>query len=87
MFADVDTICEAANVSVSEEEVYTCIYLAHYISVQSIIMPPTHTADVLVGALCGSKSKHCAGNDEWAPLTPLQQPDTIKILLDEAGNL
>ena len=48
VFADFDTICEAANfnVSVSEDEVYT--YLAHYISVQSNIMPPTHTADACV---------------------------------------
>ena len=27
-------------------------YLAHYISVQSIIMPPIHTADVLVSVHC-----------------------------------
>ena len=39
------------------------------------------------GALCGSKSKHHAGNDKGVPLRPLPQPETIKVLLDEAGNL
>ena len=37
-------------------------------------------------ALCGSKSKHHAGNDKGVPLRPLPQPETIKVLLDEAGN-
>ena len=44
---DFDTICDGANVSRVRRK-----YLAHYISVQSMIMPPTHTADVLVGGHC-----------------------------------
>ena len=46
MFADFDIICEGANVSVIEK------YIAYYVSVQSIIMPPTNTADVLVSVDC-----------------------------------
>ena len=61
-------------------------YLAHYISVQSIIIYATYSYCRCVSecALCGSK--HRAGNDRRAPLRPLPQPETIKVLLDEAGN-
>ena len=44
MFADFDTICGVANGSVREEEVSSPF--------QSIIMPPTHTVDVLVSVHC-----------------------------------
>ena len=37
-------------------------------------------------ALCGSKSKHRAGNDKRAPLRHLPQPETSNVLLDAAGN-
>ena len=37
----------------SEKEV------SHYISVQSIIMPSTHTADVLVSVHCVVSKKEC----------------------------
>ena len=46
VFADFDIICEGAKVSVSEK------YIPYYVSVQSIIMPPTNTADVLVSVDC-----------------------------------
>ena len=40
---------------------------------------------MLVSVHCGSTSKHRAGNDKWAPLRPLPQPETIKVLLGKAG--
>ena len=74
VFADFDTICEATNVSVSEEEVlHLCSATYSYCQCVSEC------------ALCGSKSKHRAGNDKRVPLR-LTTPGTIKVLLDEAGN-
>ena len=82
MFADFDTICEATNVSVSEEEVSSPLHLCseHYYATYS------YCRCVGVCALCGSKSKHRAGNDKCAPLRRLPQPESINVLLDEAGN-
>ena len=83
VFADFDTICEAANVSVSEEEVSSPLHLCseHYYATHS------YCRCVSECALCGSKSKHRAGNDKGAPLRHLPQPETIKVLLHKAGNL
>ena len=47
IFIPYDTICEAAYVTMSEEEVSSPLHL-----VRSIIIPPTHTADVLVSVHC-----------------------------------
>ena len=64
VFADFDTICEAANVSVSEEEVSSPLHLCseHYYATYS------YCRCVSECALCGSKSKHRAGNDKRVPL-------------------
>ena len=61
-----DTVCEAANVSVSEEEVSSPLHLwsEHYNATYS------YCRCVSECALCGSKSKHRAGNDKRAPLRP-----------------
>ena len=82
VFADFDTICEAANVSVSEEEVSSPLDLCseHYYATYS------YCRCVSECALCGSKSNHHAGNDKGAPIRHIPQPETIKVLLDEAGN-
>ena len=74
--ADFDTICEAANASLSEEEVSSPLHLCSHCS---------HCRCVSECALCGSKSEHRAGNDKRAPLRPLTQP-VCQGLLDEAGN-
>ena len=68
--------------SVSEEEVSSPLHLRseHYYATYS------YCRCVSECALCGSKSKHHAGNDKRAPLRPLPQPETINVLLDEAGN-
>ena len=49
MFADIDAICEAANVSVSEQEVSSPLHLCseHYYATYSYC-----TADVLVSVHC-----------------------------------
>ena len=76
MFADCDTICEAANVSVSEEEVSTPLHLCseHYSATY------LYCRCVSECALCGSTSKHRAGNDKRVPQRPLPHPETIKVL-------
>ena len=83
MFADFDTICEAANVSVSAKEVSSPLHLCseHYYATYSYCRCITECA------LGGSKSKHRADNDKRVPLRPLPQPGTIKVLLDEAGKM
>ena len=62
----------------SEEEVSSPLHLCseHYYATYS------YCRCVSECALCGSKSKHCAGNDKRAPLRPLPPPETIKVLLD-----
>ena len=82
VFADFSTICEAANVTVSEEEVSSPLHLCseHYATY-------SYCRCVSECALFGSKSKHRAGNDKRVPLRLLlPQLGTIKVLLDEAGN-
>ena len=59
IWADFDTLCEAANASLSEEEVYSPVHLCSHCS---------HCRCVSEYALCGSKSEHRAGNDKLAPL-------------------
>ena len=62
MFADFDTICEAADyVTVSEEEVSSPLHLCseHYYATYS------YCQCVSECALFGSKSKHRAGNDVY----------------------
>ena len=77
-----DMICEAANVSVSEEEAanasgpfYLCSH--HYYATYS------HCRSVSECALCGSKSRHCAGDEEHLRLRCLPQPENIQAILDE----
>ena len=67
VFADFDTICEAANVSVSEKEVSSplCLCSMHYYATYS------YCRCVSECALCGSKSKHRASSDKLAPLRHL----------------
>ena len=82
-FADFDTICEAANGSVSEEEVSSPLHLCseHYYATYS------YCRCVSECARCGSKSKHHAGNDKRVPLRLLPQPGTIKVLLEIFRNV
>ena len=82
MFADFDTICEAANVSVSEHEVSSPFHLCSELYYATY----SYCRCVSECALCGSKSKHHAGNDKVAPLRHLPQPERIDVLLDDAGN-
>ena len=65
---------------VSEEEVSTPLRLCseHYYATYQCVSECS---------LCDSKSTHYAGNDKCVHLRPLPQPVTIKVLLDEAGNL
>ena len=74
-----DMICEAANVSVSEEQAANAsgpfqLCSQHYYATYS------HCRSVSECALCGSKSRHRAGEGKRLPLRHLPQPDSI---LDE----
>ena len=80
-----DMICEAANVSVSEEEAanasgpfYLCSH--HYYDTYS------HCRSVSECALCGSTSRHRAGDEKHLRLRYLPQPESIQAILDETGN-
>ena len=79
-----DVICEAANVSVGQEPVANAsgpflLCSQHYYATYS------HCRSVSECVLCGSKSRHRAGDAKRLPLRPLPEPESIQNVLDEMG--
>ena len=77
-----DMICEAANVSVSEDEAANASGPFHLCS-QHYYATYSHCRSVSECALCGSKSQHRAGSDKRLPLRHIPQPESIQIILDD----
>ena len=83
-FAPFHMICEAANVSLSEEEVTIPCSPFHMCS-QHYYGTYSYCRSVSECALCGSKEKHRAGVERRQSVRPLQ-PESITLLLHEIGN-
>ena len=84
-FAPFHMICEAANVSLSEEEVTIPCSPFHMCS-QHYYGTYSYCRSVSECALCGSKEKHRAGVERRQSVRPLPQPESITLLLHEIGN-
>ena len=77
-----DIICEAAHVSVSEEEVTNASGPFNLCS-QYYYAAYSQSRSINECTLCGSKSRHRAGSEKRRLLP---EPETIQMILDETGD-